>query len=408
MSECMLATQSDAPVRLAAASPEIVLGDPKANAAAAISAIRRAEKAEADYLVLPELFLCGATLGSLMEHPLMLNACREALGAVAEATKHTWLFVSIGLPYMVDGRVRSCIALLRGGRIYAVIPASRGAANPFGFAPAVPRGAASLSTLTPIPRLSVGFAGQIFAKGEPREGHIMLLSGAINATAKSYGAVRSSLAAYSARTGMAAAMALPSRGESTTAFVFDGYCAIAANGEILAESEPLSRDAFVYADVCIDKLSAFEPFTEAEEEGYVSSDPAKAHAQLRRLFALQRAALVRRAEHIHAKGFVIGVSGGLDSALALFLVLVLAVVSHNLAAFRWLRWAMYGLAVLRSLLDFLENGLLLRVCTAYPSRRLTGTAKAASVCTMLKWAAAILWVAGMFGAALVRAYVLGK
>ena len=317
MSECMLATQSDAPVRLAAASPEIVLGDPKANAAAAISAIRRAEKAEADYLVLPELFLCGATLGSLMEHPLMLNACREALGAVAEATKHTWLFVSIGLPYMVDGRVRSCIALLRGGRIYAVIPASRGAANPFGFAPAVPRGAASLSTLTPIPRLSVGFAGQIFAKGEPREGHIMLLSGAINATAKSYGAVRSSLAAYSARTGMAAAMALPSRGESTTAFVFDGYCAIAANGEILAESEPLSRDAFVYADVCIDKLSAFEPFTEAEEEGYVSNDPDKAQAQLRRLFALQRAALVRRAEHIHAKGFVIGVSGGLDSALAL-------------------------------------------------------------------------------------------
>ena len=104
MSECMLATQSDASVRLAAASPEIVLGDPKANAAAAISAIRRAEKAEADYLVLPELFLCGATLGSLMEHPLMLNACREALGAVAEATKHTWLFVSIGLPYMVDGR----------------------------------------------------------------------------------------------------------------------------------------------------------------------------------------------------------------------------------------------------------------------------------------------------------------
>ena len=91
---------------------------------------------------------------------------------------------------------------------------------------------------------------------------------------------------------------------------------------------------------------------------------------------------------------------GLDSALALFLVLVLAVVSHNLAAFRWL-------AVLRSLLDFLENGLLLRVCTAYPSRRLTGTAKAASACTMLKWAAAILWVTGMFGAARVRAYVLG-
>ena len=317
MRESMLALQTDAPVRLAAASPEIVLGDPKANAAAAIRTIRRAEQAGAEYLVLPELFLCGATLGSLMEHPLMLNACRDALGTVAEATKQSPLFVSIGLPYMAGGRVRSCIALVRGGRIYAVIPASRVAANPFGFAPAIPRGSASISTLTPIPRLSVGFAGQIFARSEPREGHIMLLSGSFNATAKSYDAVKAGLAAYSARTGMAAAMALPSRGESTTAFVFDGYCAIAANGEILAEAAPLSRDAFVCADVCTDKLSAFEPYTDAEDEGYVSPDPMRADAQLRRLFALQSAALVRRAEHIRAKGFVIGVSGGLDSALAL-------------------------------------------------------------------------------------------
>ena len=112
-------------------------------------------------------------------------------------------------------------------------------------------------------------------------------------------------------------LALPGRGESTTSFVFDSYCAIAANGEILAESKPLDSDAFVCADVCIDKLSSFEPFTEGEEDGYVSKNPEKAEEQLRRLFALQSAGLVRRAEHIGAKGFVIGVSGGLDSALAL-------------------------------------------------------------------------------------------
>lgn len=58
----------------------------------------------------------------------------------------------------------------------------------------------------------------------------------------------------------------------------------------------------------------------------------------------------------------------LDSVFALFLALVLAVVSHNLAAFRWLRWAMYGLAALRSLLDLLENALLWKVCAAYPAR----------------------------------------
>ncbi len=318
MSECMLAFQADAPVRLAAASPEIKLGDPIANASAAVSAIKRAEKAEADYLVLPELFLCGATLGSLTEHPLILSQCREALSLVAEATKHNQLLVSIGLPYRIDGRVRSCIALIRCGRVCAVIPASRGAANPFGFIPHIPGGSSSRSTLTPIPRLSAGFAGAIFLeKPEPREGHIMLLSGSLNATAKSYGIIKDRLAAYSARTGMAVALALPGRGESTTSFVFDSYCAIAANGEILAESKPLDPDAFVCADVCIDKLNSFEPFTEGEEDGYVSNNPEKAECQLRRLFALQSAGLVRRAEHIGAKGFVIGVSGGLDSALAL-------------------------------------------------------------------------------------------
>ena len=98
----------------------------------------------------------------------------------------------------------------------------------------------------------------------------------------------------------------------------------------------------------------------------------------------------------------------LDSVFALFLALVLAVVSHNLAAFRWLRWVMYGLAALRSLLDLLENALLWKVCAAYPTRRRTGAAKAASRCTTAKWAAAVVWVAGMFGALLVRAYVLGK
>lgn len=98
----------------------------------------------------------------------------------------------------------------------------------------------------------------------------------------------------------------------------------------------------------------------------------------------------------------------LDSAFALFLALVLAVVSHNLAAVRWLRWAMYGLAALRSLLDLLENALLLRVCAAYPSHRRTGAAKAASRCTAAKWAAAVVWVVGMFGALLVRAYILEK
>ena len=322
MPDNMLAYQPEASVRLAAASPRVTLGDPAANAQAAIAAIRRAEEAEADYLVLPELFLCGATIGSLASHKLIVEACKSALASVAAATKHSALTLSIGLPYVINSRVTSCIALVRLGRVAAIIPASPQTANPFGFRPAIPRGEApSRSTLTPISRVAVGFANMIFSRPRPREGQIMLLSGSINATAKSYDIVKSSLASFSARAGMATAMALPSSGASTSSFVFDGYCAIAANGVILAESVPLEKEPFACADVDINALSSFEPFADvapdAVDEGYVSSNEAKAKRQLSRLFALQVAALARRAEHIGSKGFVIGVSGGLDSALAL-------------------------------------------------------------------------------------------
>ena len=123
MPDNMLAYQPEAPVRLAAASPRVTLGDPAANAQAAIAAIRRAEEAEADYLVLPELFLCGATIGSLASHKLIVEACKSALASVAAATKHSALTLSIGLPYVINSRVTSCIALVRLGRVAAIIPA---------------------------------------------------------------------------------------------------------------------------------------------------------------------------------------------------------------------------------------------------------------------------------------------
>lgn len=318
MPEYMRDTGSDAPLRICASSPTVCVGDAEANAAAAINAIRRAQAINADLLVLPELFLSGATIGSLAQHKSILAACREALKKVADATRRTDITVSIGLPYEIESTVKSCIALVRRGRVAAIIPAAVHAQNPFGFVPSVERSRCSHGALTPVSMVDVGFAEDIFSLNRAHGGHAVLLSGSLNATAKSYDIVSSALASYSARTGCAAAMALSGRGESSSSFVFDGYCAIAANGKILTESTPLEKEPFIYADVLTDKLCAFEPFASAEDEGdYVSSDEAKADKQLKRLFSLQSAALVRRAEHIGVKGFVIGVSGGLDSALAL-------------------------------------------------------------------------------------------
>ena len=116
------------------------------------------------------------------------------------------------------------------------------------------------------------------------------------------------------------------RGTTICAVKRDGVCAIAARGELLACSNPLSDEPFVYADVRPDQLTAFEPYaaTVPEFGRYISADAALAAEELARVLDLQAAALCRRLTHIHGKGFVIGVSGGLDSALALLAATVAA------------------------------------------------------------------------------------
>jgi NAD+ synthase (glutamine-hydrolysing) len=318
MGNTMLAMGYATPIRIAAASPAIALGDPATNAEAVIRMIRRAEEIGADYLALPELCLTGATLGSLLKSEVVLEAAKAALTRVCEATRQCGVTAAVGLPYVIGGMPRSCIALIRGCRVIAIIPSSSGE-NPFGFMPAMDRTAPARQPLTPVSKLAAGFGNELFRGGhEPREGYVMLLSSALNATAKSYHETKDALCAFTARTGMAVAYASPGAGESTTAFIFDGLCAVASQGEILAVSEPLEAEPFVYADVQPDRLSSFEPYSEAADEGtYLSDNPALAREQARRILDLQAAALARRINHIGVRGCVVGISGGLDSALTL-------------------------------------------------------------------------------------------
>lgn len=317
MSNALSFSADARPLRLCAASPGIVLGDVKKNTRAIIEAIRRAESLEADYLALPELCLTGATLGPLYEQPLLLSAAQEALREICMAVRNTHVLAAVGLPYMIGGKAKSCAALIGNGRVRAILPAGAGT-TPFGFLPQLDYSGGS-AALTPVPRLRVHFGNALFHEPDPQPGNIVLMPSALNATAKSQRQVQCALKAYSARTGAAIAYAAPNMGESGSCFLFDGICAIAVQGEILAESAPDSTDAFVHADVYPETLTAFEPFLPLpdEKETYLSNDLGVAAEECRRILALQAAALTRRLTHIGGKGFVVGVSGGLDSTLAL-------------------------------------------------------------------------------------------
>ena len=315
-----------APVRLAAAAPALTLCDPMQNAEAIIRAILHAEELKADYLALPELCLTGATAGAMLRHPLILQESLAALRKICDATTRCNVIASIGLPYLIGGQVMSCTALVRGARVYAIVPAAS-CDSPYGFLPETERCLRERQPLTPVPRLAVAFGNELFeSNADVREGYIQLMPSSLNATAASFHEVKAALCARSARTGTAIAYAAPGLGESCTSFVFDGVCAIPAHGELLACSTPLEEDPFVFADVSLDRLTAFEPYiADVPKAGrYISGDPTLAGEELARVLDLQAAALSRRLTQIHGRGFVVGVSGGLDSALALLACVVAA------------------------------------------------------------------------------------
>ncbi|HWS28862.1 MAG TPA: NAD(+) synthase [Clostridia bacterium] len=305
-------------VRLAAASPALTLGDVSKNAQAVIDCILKADQVSADYLVLPELCLTGATLGSLTRQPLVLNAAQKALRDIVDTVKFTRVTAAVGLPYLLNGRVRSCVALIRGPRVYAILPSSCAKA-PFGFLPEVDYDDGCEIALAPFPRVAVCFGSELFSRAKPHAGYTILMPSSLNATAGSFREIKRELAAYSARTGAAVAYASPNAGESTSSFVFDGLCAIAAGGEVLDANAAFGDETFLYADVDSGALFPFEPYVEQrhKSETYLSNDPAEADEELDRILSLQATALKRRLSFMNGKGFVIGVSGGADSALAL-------------------------------------------------------------------------------------------
>lgn len=133
-------------------------------------------------------------------------------------------------------------------------------------------------------------------------------------------------------------------GESTTDLVFGGHNLIAENGTMLAESERFQKEGIVYADIDVDKLMAerqknttFEMIPEEEYEvvpfslavtdtklekkfprmPFVPSDPATREERCQEILMIQSMGLAKRLDHTQTKHAVIGISGGLDSTLAL-------------------------------------------------------------------------------------------
>ena len=358
-------------IRVSAATPKIRVADPFYNAKQILAQMLEASKKNVKILVFPELCLTGATCGDLFFQDTLLRQAQEALGILAEATASLDMMVFAGLPWELDGKIYNVMAAMGGGRLMALIPKTNlpaygpsfekryftmGNLHPEQVAwkdQLVPMGVSILFSCRNIPGLVVAaeVGEDLWSPCPPSISHALcgasiLVNGSASWEAAGKDAYRRELVkGQSARLIGSYVMANAGDGESTQDLVFGGHNIISEYGEILGETRRFST-GLVYADVDVERLrnerrrcTTFTPGTELQDQylvipfefevhqtelaRHISQSPFVPERETERnyrcqeLLSIQASGLKKRLEHTGISRAVIGLSGGLDSALAL-------------------------------------------------------------------------------------------
>lgn len=367
-------------VRVAAACPELRVADCAFNAARVIDQLRQGQAEAVGVLVFPELCLTGYTCADLFQQGPLLRGAREALLSVVQATEQEFAGVAVvGLPLVIDEQVFNCACVLHQGRVLGVVPKSflpnyKEFYEGRWFAPAatarsrsvtlaghdVPFGTDLLFAAEGIDGLTLGveicedlWVPTPPSSGQAVAGATLLLNPSASNEVIGKAAYRRQLVVNQSGRCMAAYVySACGVWESTTDVVFGGHCLIAENGTMLAEAKRFQRAAHLtIADVDLDRLRADRLRTNSFGEGalylgarrdfrvlawsphaeppslplrrFIDGHPfvPRGQAELRErceeIFSTQVAGLAKRLEHIGKPAVAIGVSGGLDSTLAL-------------------------------------------------------------------------------------------
>ena len=364
-------------VKVAARTPEVRVADVAFNVDQCVRQVRDACADGAKVVVLPELCLTGYTCEDLFWQDALLDAAQRGLYAFAEQTSALDALLFMGVPWRVNGKLYNCAAAVCGGDVLALIPKTHvpnyhefyelrhfapAPAPGYGFVELgqgepVPFGTNVLLRCSTMPDLVVAaeICEDLWAPNPPSIAHAMAGATVIvnlsasNAIVGKAAYRRQLVVGQSARLVCGYVYTSAGWGESTTDVVFAGHDMVAENGTLLAESAPFaSGDAISEIDVAAlvaerMRMSTFRtalgsvdgdgpeycdvPFTLGRERTqltrhvaarpFVPSDGAERDARCEDVFTIQAWGLAKRLEHTHCSTAVVGVSGGLDSTLAL-------------------------------------------------------------------------------------------
>ena len=356
-------------VKVAAVTPKIKVADTKYNGEVICAEIKKAAEQGAKVIVLPELCITGYTCSDLFLQEKLLRAAKEELLRIAVFCETVDAIVFVGLPFAWDGKLYNVAAAINKGKILGLVPKiylpnynefyearhfSRGKEKAelvcLNEETEVLFGSNLLFTCESMPDLKIGveLCEDLWTVQPPSIRHarngasvIVNLSASNELTGKS--AYRRELVkTQSARLLCGYIYASAGEGESTQDVVYSGHNLIAENGTVLKEAVPFSGEGIV-SEIDVTRLIAerrrmttFEleeseykkvPFSVQKEQieltrpvdpmPFVPSGASDRNARCEEILAIQAHGLKKRLEHTHCKAAVIGISGGLDSTLAL-------------------------------------------------------------------------------------------
>ena len=363
-------------VKLAAACPEVKVGDVAFNLSTAKAALDRAEEMGAALLVLPELHLTAYTCGDLFYSDLLLSSAREALGRLREHSRGKRCLTAVGLPLRLGGKLYNCAAVIQDGSVLGVVPKTvlpnygefyekrqfvsgeeyTGPGEISLCGESVPFGTDLLFCCREMEELIVGveICEDLWAPVPPCTD--LCLSGAtvianLSASNELIGKDdyrRLLVSSVSSRLICAYVYASAGGGESTQDMVFSGHSMICENGMSLAEKKPFAADTdFISSEADLFRLrnerhrntsfsgksskpcrriSFSHPLHEAAltrflpRHPFVPGDSAVLSERAEAILSIQSQGLKKRLEHINCPKAIIGISGGLDSTLALLVM----------------------------------------------------------------------------------------
>lgn len=356
-------------IKVAAVTPKIKVADPAYNAGQICEKLREAYERRSKIIVFPELCITGYTCQDLFLEELLLREAMDALKKITEATEGEDALVFVGLPVVRHQKLYNVAAVLRDGEILGMVPktyipnygefyearhftpGNEEAVDILIDGEKIPFGTKLLFACEEMPSLSVGceICEDMWAATTPGTSHalagatVLVNLSASNETVTKDEYRKMLIVSGSARLVCGYVYASAGEGESTQDLVFSGHNMIAENGSILAEAERFSCES-VYSELDIERLTEERrrlntfltrddggyiiiPFSLKQEETkltrkfdrapFVPTEAATRNKRCDDILKLQSFGLKKRFEHTGAKTAVIGVSGGLDSTLAL-------------------------------------------------------------------------------------------